>query len=64
MDVWPFAIIPCNKGSIAYRVKRYRDRADRLRSIAEEVASKPERDTLLRLANTYEELALKTGRFN
>lgn len=52
-----FVIAPCEKGSSNYRVKRYRERAEELRAIAEDLKTDDCRDTLIRLADTYEQMA-------
>ncbi|HSC18250.1 MAG TPA: hypothetical protein VLC74_04985 [Rhizomicrobium sp.] len=56
-----FAIAPCDKGSSNYRVKRYRERAEELRTIAEDVVSDDCHDTLIRLADTYDQMALQAA---
>jgi len=57
MEKRPYAIVPCTEGPIGYRIKRYRQRADALKAVAEELLGDPERHTLLRIATTYEAMA-------
>jgi hypothetical protein len=57
MEGRPYAVVPYTDGPIAYRIKRYRQRAETLKTIAEEIVAEPVRDTLLRIANTYERMA-------
>jgi hypothetical protein len=54
----PYAILPCQKGSTSYRVKRYKERAEELRTIAADLLSQECHDTLVRLATTYEQMAM------
>jgi len=54
----PYAIVPFDRGSKSYRVKRYRERAEELRAIAEDLLNNECQATLMRLANTYDEMAL------
>jgi hypothetical protein len=48
---------PFTKGTSAYRVKRYRDRADQLRAIARDLVIHDLQDRLMTLANSYEDMA-------
>ena len=57
----PLAILPCDRGSAKYRVKRYKDRAEELRTIAADLINQECRDTLLRLANSYDQMAIAAG---
>ncbi|HSC19372.1 MAG TPA: hypothetical protein VLC74_10690 [Rhizomicrobium sp.] len=57
----PLAIVPCDKGSSTYRVKRYRERAEELRTIAADLLSQECHDTLIRLANSYDQMAIAAG---
>jgi hypothetical protein len=57
MNSRPYAIVPFEKGSTSYRVKRYRERAEELRAIAQDLLSDDCHDTLLRLAETYDHMA-------
>ena len=57
----PFPIVHCDKGSSNYRVKRYRERAEELRVIAEDVISDDCHDTLIRLANSYQQMAVQAA---
>ena len=61
-DPRPLIILPCDKGSMNYRVKRYRERAEELRAIAADLISQDCRDTLVRLANSYDQMAQSVGR--
>jgi len=54
-------ILPCEKGSSAYRVKRYRERAEELRTIAEDLSQDECQQTLLRLAKSYEQMATQAA---
>ena len=62
MDGQSFAIAPYDKGSSNYRVKRYRERAEELRSIAEDLKTDECHETLIRLAETYDQMAVQAGR--
>ena len=62
MDERPYGILPCTEGPIGYRIKRYRQRADSLKAIADEILAEREKRTLLRIANTYEEMANHAAR--
>ena len=53
----PYGIVPCTEGPIGYKVKRYRERAETLKVIADDVLAEPVRKTLLQVANTYEAMA-------
>ena len=44
-------------GSAALRVVQYRNRAEELRVIADELVLNSERETLLRIADTYDDMA-------
>jgi hypothetical protein len=57
MDGRPYAIVPFDKGSKSYRVKRYRERAELLRDIAADLVARECRDVLIRVANTYQAMA-------
>jgi hypothetical protein len=57
MDSQPYTIVPFEKGSTTYRVKRYRERAEELRAIAQDLTSDGCHDTLMRLAHTYDQMA-------
>jgi hypothetical protein len=57
MNSRPYSIVPFEKGSTTYRVKRYRERAEELRAIAQDLMSDDCHDTLMRLASTYEQMA-------
>jgi hypothetical protein len=61
MQFQPFAIAPYDKGSSTYRVKRYRERAEELRSIAEDLRTDDCRATLIRLADSYEQMAVQAA---
>jgi hypothetical protein len=56
-DHRPYAIVPCDKGSSNYRVKRYRERAEELRTIAGDLVHRECHDMLTRLANSYDAMA-------
>lgn len=60
-DSRPIAIVPCVQGSTSYRVKRYRERAEELRTIAADLLSQECHDTLMRLANSYDQMAASLG---
>jgi hypothetical protein len=53
----PYAIIPFSKGTSSYRIKRYMDRAEDLRTIASEICDPDCREILLGLATSYEHMA-------
>jgi hypothetical protein len=53
----PHGIVPCNKGSAKYRVKRYRERAEELRSIADDMLHPECQSLVSRLAASYEAMA-------
>jgi hypothetical protein len=53
-------INPFIQGPAPYRVRRYRERAERLRAMAEDFVAQEWRDILLRLAHSYEEMAEDT----
>ena len=57
-----YGIMPCTEGPISFRIKRYRERADTLKLIADEVLVERERQTLLRIATTYEAMANQAAR--
>jgi hypothetical protein len=57
METRPYGILPCTEGPIGYKVKRYRERAESLRDIADELVSESLRKTILKIANTYECMA-------
>jgi hypothetical protein len=54
----PYAIVPCDKGSANYRVKRYKERAEELRTIASDLLTQECHDTLISLANAYDQMAI------
>jgi hypothetical protein len=56
-DHRPYAIVPCDRGSPNYRVKRYRERAEELRTIADDLMHRECQDMLTRLANSYDAMA-------
>ena len=58
MDDRQFVISPCEQGSINYKVKRYRERAEALRTIAEDVVSGEYHAMLVRLAESSDETAV------
>lgn len=60
MSECPSVISPFIRGPAAYRVKRYRERAESLRAMAQDLAAQEWRDILLRLADSYEALASTT----
>jgi hypothetical protein len=62
MEKRAYGIVPCTEGPIGYKVKRYRERAQSLKIIAEEVIAEPTRKTLLRVADTYEAMAQEAAR--
>jgi hypothetical protein len=51
------AFNPLIRGPACHRVKRYRERAEKLRGIADDFAGQEWRDILLRLCASYEEVA-------
>ena len=53
LESHPFPIVHCDKGSSNY------ERAEELRVIAEDVISDDCHDTLIRLANSYEQMAVQ-----
>jgi len=57
----PIAIVPCGEGTVNYRARRYRERAEELRTIAADLVTQECHDTLLRLANSYELMASSLG---
>ena len=57
----PYSIMPCDKGSSSYRVKRYRERAEELRTIADDLLHRECQQTLLRLASSYDDLATQAA---
>ena len=57
IDERPYAIVPCDRGSSNYRVKRYRERAEELRTIAEDILHPECQAMLSRLANSYDAMA-------
>jgi len=61
MEFIPLAIAPCDKFSSNYRVKRYRERAEELRTIAEDLRTGDCHEMLIRLAETYDQLAVQAG---
>ncbi|MFL6688821.1 MAG: hypothetical protein ACJ8IR_01335 [Alphaproteobacteria bacterium] len=57
MNPRPYVIVPFERGSTTYRVKRYRERAEELRAIAQDLLSDDCHHTLMRLAHTYDQMA-------
>ena len=57
MEPTTLAIAPCEKGSASYSVKRCRERAEELRTIAEDLRTASCRDTLTQIADTYDQIA-------
>ena len=57
----PYSIQPCARGSSAYRIKRYRERAEELRTIADDLLHGECQETLLRIASSYEDMALQAA---
>ena len=53
----PYGVVPCSKGTATYRVKRYRERAEELRTIADDLLHRECHQMMMRLANTYDEMA-------
>jgi hypothetical protein len=64
MDTRPLAIVPFSKGSSTYRVKRYRERAEELRAIAEDLCHPECQQMLIRLATSYDEMAASAEHMN
>ena len=60
MSECPSVINPFVRGPAAYRIQRYRERAARLRAMVEDLAAEEWRDILVRLAESYEDLACAT----
>ena len=58
LDNRPHVVASYAKGPLSYRVKRYRERAEELRTIAADLASEQCRETFIRLAKSYEQMAL------
>ena len=56
-----YVIAPCEKGSSTYRVKRYRERAEELRTIADDLRHSDCQQTLLRLASSYDQMATQAA---
>ena len=54
-------INPFIRGPAADRVKRYRERAERLRGMADDFTAQEWQEILLRLADSYEEMAESMG---
>ena len=61
MELSSFAVTPCDRGSSSYRVKRYRQRAEELRTIAEDLKTDGARETLIRIAESYEQMAVQAA---
>ena len=59
MEDRPFTIIPFDRGSKPYKAKRYLERAETLRAIADDMVPCACRDTLLKVASSYQEMAAK-----
>ena len=57
MKAHPYAILPLDRGSKTYRVRRYRERAAMLRQIASDVIASECRDVLMGLADGYDAMA-------
>ena len=53
----PFTISPFSKGTAAYRIRRYLDRAEELRIIAQDMCDAECRRILLGLPVSYEQMA-------
>ena len=53
----PYLIAPFTKGTATYRIKRYLDRAEELRTIAAEMCDTECQRMLLGLAVSYERMA-------
>ena len=53
-----YAIAPFTKGTLAYRIKRYLDRADELRAIARDMRNPECQRMLVGLAISYEQMAM------
>ena len=51
------ALNPFIRGPARHRAERYRERAERLRAMADDFAGQEWRDILLRLSASYEEVA-------
>ena len=64
MEARPYGIVPCTEGPIGSRIERYRARAESLRNIADDVIVENLRQTLLKIANTYEEMAQQAARMH
>ena len=64
MDNRPYGILPCTEPSLGGRVKRYRERAETLREIADEIVVEPVQKILLQVANTYDVMAQDTARLH
>jgi hypothetical protein len=62
MDERPCGVVPFTEGPITYRIKHYRERAELLRSIADELLGARDRRFLVKLAATYEEMAQHAAR--
>jgi hypothetical protein len=58
----PYAVAAFNKGSSTYRAKRYRERADQLRSIAQDLVLNDLQPVLMKLARSYEDMAAAAER--
>ncbi len=58
----PYTVVPFNKGTSAYRAKRYRERADQLRSIAQDLVMNDLQPVLMTLARSYEDMAAAAER--
>jgi hypothetical protein len=60
----PLVISPFTKGSPSYRVKRYRERAEELRAIAEDLCHDECQNILRRLASSYDTMAIQAEAFD
>jgi hypothetical protein len=60
MSDCPSIVNPFIQGPAPYRVQRYRERAERLRAMAQDFVAPEWCDILLRLANSYEGMAADT----
>jgi len=59
-DPCTFTLFP--KGTSAYRIKRYRERADQLRTIAHDLLLDDLQKRLMALANSYDDMAAAAER--
>jgi hypothetical protein len=61
MSACPSVINPFIQGPAPYRIRQYHERAERLRAMAKDFVAREWQDILLRLADSYEELASTTA---